>query len=133
MSWIKKGVNMLGVNMLFLQILKALFHWFFFFFLGGQNLYQKENMLYFRVIILRFLFKTFYFYEQSISLGGIILLLWGEILKHTFKKKKKVTWIRRVKCYYDKIYCLIQYGFNPAGYSLQWITQTYCTVLKHKG
>lgn len=40
----------------------------------GQNLYQKENRLLFRMFILTFLFGNQLFYEQLITPGGIILL-----------------------------------------------------------
>lgn len=40
----------------------------------GQNLYQKENRLHFRIFMLTFLFGDLLFYEQLIALGGVILL-----------------------------------------------------------
>lgn len=43
--------------------------------LDGQNLFQKENRLHFRVFILMFLFENRLFYEHLIALEDTILLL----------------------------------------------------------
>lgn len=59
--------------------------------LNGHNAYEKENRLHFRIIVLSFYLEVF-FYEQLIAVGGIVLLLQRETVKHVLKKPESGMW-----------------------------------------